>query len=52
MVEGDDNRVGIMQDCVDIHYDNQNVIHLADNQIYHERTKHINITHALHERNC
>lgn len=26
-----------------VHYDNQSIIHLANRQIYHERTKHIDI---------
>jgi len=35
--------LGIMQNCVTIHCDSQSVIHLVDNQIFHERTKYIDI---------
>jgi len=31
------------QVCVKIHYDTQSVIHLANHQVYHERTNHIDI---------
>jgi len=37
------NELGIAQPCVIIHCDNQSVIHLANHQIYHERTKHIDV---------
>lgn len=30
-------------ECVTIHCDSQSVIHLANHQIYHERTKHIDV---------
>ncbi|CAJ2646442.1 unnamed protein product [Trifolium pratense] len=35
--------MGISQGCVKIHCDNQSAIHLANHQVYHERTKHIDI---------
>jgi len=37
------NELGMTQPCVTIHCDNQSVIHLANHQIYHERTKHIDV---------
>jgi len=35
--------MGISQGCMKIHCDSQSVIHLANHQVYHERTKHIDI---------
>ncbi|CAJ2642413.1 unnamed protein product [Trifolium pratense] len=35
--------MGISQGCMKIHCDNQSAIHLANHQVYHERTKHIDI---------
>ena len=35
--------LGITQECVRIHCDSQNAIPLANHQVYHERTKHIDI---------
>jgi len=35
--------LGITQECVKIHCDRQSTIHLANHQVYHERTKHIAI---------
>ena len=35
--------LGITQECVKIHCDSHNAIHLANHQVYHERTKHIDI---------
>ncbi|MCI01408.1 aspartyl-tRNA synthetase, partial [Trifolium medium] len=35
--------MGICQGCVKIHCDSQSVVHLANHQVYHERTKHIDI---------
>ena len=37
------NELGIAQACVTIHCDSQSVIHLANHQMYHERTKHIDV---------
>ena len=34
--------LGFEQDCVDLWCDSQSSIHLAKNQVYHARTKHIN----------
>jgi len=36
-------KMGIVQDCMIVYCDSQSIIHLIDNQIYHVRTKHINI---------
>ena len=36
--------LGIVHDFVVVHYDSYNDIHIIDNQIYHERTKYINVT--------
>jgi len=35
--------MGISQGCVKIHCDSQSVIHLENHQVYHGRTKHIDI---------
>jgi len=35
--------IGISQGCVKIYCDSQSAIHLANHQVYHERTKHIDI---------
>ena len=35
--------LGIVQDWMSIHCDNQSVIHLVDHQMYHERTKYIDV---------
>ena len=35
--------LGITQVCVKIHFDGQSVTHLVNHQVYHERTKHIDI---------
>ncbi|WJX42094.1 hypothetical protein P8452_29365 [Trifolium repens] len=35
--------MGISQGCVKIHCDSQSASHLANHQVYHERTKHIDI---------
>ena len=37
------NELGITQSCVTIHCDSQSVIHLANHQMYHERTKYIDV---------
>ena len=43
LVEGMIGELGITQECVKIHCDSQSAIHLANHQVYHERTKHIDI---------
>ncbi|GJW78500.1 retrovirus-related pol polyprotein from transposon TNT 1-94 [Tanacetum coccineum] len=35
--------LGIKQKCVTMHSDSQSAIHLAKNQVYHARTKHIDV---------
>ncbi|CAL2262890.1 unnamed protein product [Prunus armeniaca] len=35
--------LGIQHDHVDVHYDSQNAIYLAKNQVHHARTKHIDV---------
>ena len=35
--------LGITQVCVNILYDSQSIIHLVNHQVYHERTKHVDI---------
>ena len=35
--------LGIVQNCVTIHYDSRSFIHLANHHIYHERMKHITV---------
>jgi len=35
--------LGIQQGEVQLHYDSQSVIYLAKNQVYHARTKHIDV---------
>lgn len=37
------NELGIAQACITIHCDSQSVIHLANHQMYHESTKHIDV---------
>ena len=42
--------LGIRQGGVQLHCDNQSVIFLAKNQVYHARTKHINVRfHKIRE---
>ena len=42
--------LGIVQDKVEVFYDNQSSIHLTKNQMFHERTKHIDFKlHFSHE---
>ena len=41
------NKLGIPRSCVTIHCDSQSVIHLANHQSYHERTKHIDVSRLL-----
>ncbi|KAI5314254.1 hypothetical protein L3X38_043430 [Prunus dulcis] len=36
--------LGVLQDDVGVHYDSQSAIHLAKNQVYHVRMKHIYMT--------
>ena len=35
--------LGLEQDCLDIYCDNQSALHLARDQMYHERTKHVDV---------
>jgi hypothetical protein len=37
------NELGVSQNQVEVNCDSQSAIHLAKNQIYHARTKHINV---------
>lgn len=37
------SKLDIMQEGVTIHCDSQSAIHFVDHQIYHKKTKHINI---------
>jgi len=39
------HELGIEQETIQIHYDSQGIIHLANHQMYHTRTKHIDIKH-------
>ena len=42
--------LGITQERVELHCDSQSAIHLAKNQVYHARTKHIDVRfHKLRE---
>ena len=42
--------LGIQQVGVSLYYDNQSVIYLANNQVYHATTKHINVRfHKIRE---
>ncbi|CAJ2648276.1 unnamed protein product [Trifolium pratense] len=43
LLKGMIGEMGISQGCVKIHCDSQSAIHLANHQVYHERTKHIDI---------
>jgi len=44
------DNLGLKQDITVVYYDNQSVIHLSKNQMYHERTKHIDVHyHFLRE---
>ena len=35
--------LGLKQDCLDIHCDRQSALHLVKDQMYHERTKHVDV---------
>ncbi|XP_073022735.1 secreted RxLR effector protein 161-like [Primulina eburnea] len=37
------SELGVKQDKVVVHCDNQNAIHLSKHQVYHERSKHIDV---------
>ena len=37
--------LGVVQDCLIVHCDNQSAINLAKNSVYHARTKHIDVRH-------
>ena len=37
------DNLGLKQDITVVYCDNQSVIHLSKNQMYHERTKHIDV---------
>ena len=44
------NELGVQQGGVQLHCDSQSVIYLAKNQIYHARTKHIDVRfHKIRE---
>ena len=42
-VKGLVNELGMVHDCISVMCDSQSAIHLSKNQIYHERTKHIDV---------
>lgn len=42
-LEGLLQEMGINQDCISIFCDNQSAIQLTKHQVYHERTKHIDV---------
>ena len=35
--------LGLKQNCLVIHYDSQSALHLARDQMYHERTKYVDV---------
>ena len=35
--------LGLAQEQIDVYFDSQSAIHLAKNQVYHARTKHIDV---------
>jgi hypothetical protein len=41
------NDMGVQQEEIVVFCDCQSTIHLSKNQIYHERTKHINIRYII-----
>ena len=44
------DNLGLKQDIIVVYCDSQSVIHLSKSQMYHERTKHINVRyHFLRE---
>ena len=42
-VKGLVNELGMVQECISVMCDSQSVMHLSKNQMYHERTKHIDV---------
>ena len=42
-LKGISRELGINQESVTIHCDSQSALHLSRNQVFHERTKHIDV---------
>ena len=42
-LQGMAKTLGLVQEHINVHCDSQSTIHLAKNQVYHARTKHIDV---------